>query len=93
MSKSTFDFIVVGTGLEGFVVMKKITASLSNATGLPEIIAYNDLDTPIGPFMRYQLYQLPNGIRASADSTFLSEDVMTKGGVFKKWNVLSSICA
>jgi len=30
--------------------------------------------------MRDQLYQLPNGIRASADYAFLSEDVMTKAG-------------
>lgn len=61
-------------------VTKKFTAAISQATGLPEILDYNDPNTPIGPFARYQLYQLPDGTRASADSAFLSSDIMTWDG-------------
>lgn len=50
---------------------KKINKAITKATGFPEILDYNDPNTPLGPFTRYQLYQKPNGIRASADSAFL----------------------
>lgn len=53
---------------------KKISKAISQATGFPEILDYNDPNTPLGPFTRYQLYQLPNGIRASADTAFLSSN-------------------
>ena len=59
---------------------KKLITALSQATGFPEILDYNDPNTPLGPFTRYQLYQFPNGIRESADSAFLSNDIMTKDG-------------
>lgn len=52
-------------------VTQKFTKAVAQATGLPEVLDYNDPNTPLGPFMRYQLYQKPNGIRASADSAFL----------------------
>lgn len=61
-------------------VTRKFVTAISEATGFPEILDYNNPDTPIGPFARYQLYQLPNGIRASADSAFLSSDIMTPDG-------------
>lgn len=59
---------------------KKFTSAISQATGFPEILDYNDPDTPLGPFKSYQLYQFPDGIRESADSAFLSSDVMTANG-------------
>jgi choline dehydrogenase len=59
---------------------RKITAAISQATGFPEILDYNDPNTPLGPFAGYQLYQRPDGIRDSADSAFLSGDIMTPDG-------------
>lgn len=62
-------------------VARKFVSAISQATNLPEILDYNDPNTPIGPFLRYQLYQNPNGIRASADSAFLSSDIITPEGI------------
>lgn len=59
---------------------RKITEAMSLASGFPEILDYNDPNTPLGPFTSYQLYQRPNGIRDSGDSAFLSSDVMTPDG-------------
>lgn len=59
---------------------KKFVAAISEATGFPEILDYNDPNTPLGPFTGYQLYQFPNGLRESADSAFLSSDIMTPDG-------------
>lgn len=61
-------------------VARKFVAAISQATNLPEILDYNDPNTPMGPFLRYQQYQTPNGVRASADSAFLSSDIMTPDG-------------
>src|SRR5699024_6344222 len=47
---------------------KKITSAISQATGLPEILDYNDPNTPLGAFVSYQLYQRPDGTRDSADT-------------------------
>lgn len=59
---------------------KKITEAISEATGFLEILDYNDPRTPLGPFTSYQLYQRPNGVRESADTAFLSKDIMTPDG-------------
>ncbi|PIC96810.1 dehydrogenase [Sporosarcina sp. P26b] len=59
---------------------EKLVTAISQATGYPEILDYNDPNTPIGPFTRYQLYQFPDGIRESADSAFLSSDIMDPDG-------------
>lgn len=61
-------------------VARKFVTAISQATYLPEVLDYNDPNTPIGPFLRYQLYQTPSGVRASADSAFLSSDIMTPEG-------------
>ncbi|MEF2968695.1 GMC family oxidoreductase [Paenibacillus sp. M1] len=59
---------------------RKLTAAIERATGLPEILDYNDPKTPIGPFTRWQLYQDPNGLRESSSTAFLSSDIMTSSG-------------
>jgi choline dehydrogenase len=60
---------------------KKLVAAMEEATGFSEILDYNDPNTPLGPFLRWQLYQMPNGVRESADTAFLASDVMTKEGL------------
>lgn len=59
---------------------KKLTDAIEQATGLTEILDYNDPQTPMGPFTRWQLYQNPNGRRESSSSAFLSSDIMTPSG-------------
>lgn len=59
---------------------KKLVLAIEEATGFPEILDYNDPNTPLGPFTQWQLYQKPDGVRESADTAFLSSDVMTKDG-------------
>ncbi|WP_438347142.1 GMC family oxidoreductase [Paenibacillus sp. FA6] len=59
---------------------KKLTDAIEQATGLPEIVDYNDPKSPLGPFTRWQLYQHPNGRRESSSTAFLSSDIMTRTG-------------
>src|SRR5690625_464050 len=59
---------------------EKIVTSIEQATGFSRILDYNDPNTPIGPFARWQLYQKPNGIRESADTAFLTQQVITEDG-------------
>ncbi|WP_248924573.1 GMC family oxidoreductase [Paenibacillus hamazuiensis] len=59
---------------------RKLIAAIEQATGLPEILDYNDPKTPLGPFTRWQLYQNPDGRRESSSTAFLSSDIMTPGG-------------
>ncbi len=59
---------------------EKFVSAMEQAAGFPRILDYNDPNTPLGPFTRWQLYQMPNGIRESADTAFLSPDVMTRDG-------------
>lgn len=59
---------------------KKFVAAVEYATGLPEILDYNDPRTSLGPFTRWQLYQNPNGTRENASGAFLSSDVMLPSG-------------
>ena len=49
----------------------KFVQAVTNVTGYPEIIDYNDNNTPIGPFIRWQLYQHPDGSRSSSSVAFL----------------------
>ncbi len=59
---------------------QKLVQAINQATGYPIISDYNDPDTPLGPFFRWQLYQQPNGARESSASAFLNEDVMAPEG-------------
>ncbi|TNJ58376.1 GMC family oxidoreductase [Paenibacillus hemerocallicola] len=59
---------------------EKLTAAIERATGLPNIVDYNDPETPLGPFTRWQLYQKPDGRRESSSTAFLSSDIMTPSG-------------
>lgn len=59
---------------------EKFVLAMEKATNFPRILDYNDPNTPIGPFTRWQLYQMPNGQRESADTAFLSSNVMTQDG-------------
>lgn len=68
------------TQIEPTNVARKFVEAISRATSYPEVLDYNDPTTPLGPFLRYQLYQRPNGIRASADTAILSPDIMTETG-------------
>lgn len=58
----------------------KLTLAIEQATGFPSILDYNDPDTPLGPFTRWQLYQKPNGDRESSSTAFLSSDIVTPAG-------------
>ncbi|WP_054957707.1 GMC family oxidoreductase [Paenibacillus dakarensis] len=58
----------------------KLTTAIERATGYPIILDYNDPDTPLGPFTRWQLFQQPNGRRESSSTAFLSPDIMTSTG-------------
>ncbi|EJL23916.1 GMC family oxidoreductase [Brevibacillus sp. BC25] len=59
---------------------KKLVSAIEKATGFRKILDYNDPKTPLGPFMRWQLFQQPNGRRESASTAFLSSDIMTTAG-------------
>ncbi|KOP68166.1 dehydrogenase [Bacillus sp. FJAT-18019] len=58
----------------------KLTTAIERATGYPAILDYNDPNTPLGPFTRWQLYQQPDGRRESSSTAFLSSDIMTPTG-------------
>lgn len=61
-------------------MVEKLVTAMEKATGFPRILDYNNPDTPIGPFTRWQLYQMPDGTRESSDTAFLSPDIMTPKG-------------
>ncbi|BFH62689.1 GMC family oxidoreductase [Paenibacillus azoreducens] len=60
---------------------QKLATAIERASGYPIILDYNDPDTPLGPFTRWQLYQQPDGLRESSSTAFLSSDIMTPSGV------------
>lgn len=60
---------------------EKLVLAIEQATGLEAILDYNDPNTPIGPFGRWQLYQKPNGQRESASTAFLSADIVDSNGM------------
>ncbi|PID25249.1 GMC family oxidoreductase [Sporosarcina sp. P7] len=59
---------------------EKLVRAMEKATGFKRILDYNDPNTPLGPFTRWQLYQTPYGQRESADTAFLSSDVVNENG-------------
>lgn len=62
------------------VMARKLVRAIEQATGFKEIVDYNNPQTPLGPFTRWQLYQMPNGQRESSSTAFLSSDIMTPAG-------------
>ena len=63
------------------VLVEKLVSAMEKATGLPRVDDYNDPRTPIGPFVRYQVYQKPDGNRASASACFLNYEVRERGNL------------
>lgn len=61
-------------------ITKKLVAAIEEATGFKTILDYNDPNTPLGPFYRWQLCQKPNGERESASTAFLSADIVCPKG-------------
>lgn len=59
---------------------EKFALAIERATGFAEILDYNDPETPIGPYTRNQYTQEPDGSRESADTAFLSDDVIDEKG-------------
>lgn len=59
---------------------QKLATAIERASGYPIILDYNDPDTPLGSFTRWQLYQQPDGRRESSSTAFLSSDIMTPSG-------------
>lgn len=55
---------------------QKLVNAIASATAFPEILDYNDPLTPLGPFTRWQLYQVPNGNRENSSTAYL-EDILT----------------
>lgn len=60
----------------------QLVSAISAATGLPQIPEddYNNPETTEGPFAKWELFQKPNGDRASAAIDFLGPDVLNKDG-------------
>lgn len=56
-------------------LVEKLVSAMEKATGLERVDDYNDPRTPMGPFTRFQVYQKPDGSRASSSVCFLSEEV------------------
>ena len=56
-------------------IVEKVVSAMEKATGLKRVDDYNDPRTPIGPFTRFQVYQKPDGKRASASVCFLNEEI------------------
>jgi choline dehydrogenase len=62
------------------VMARKLVLAIEQATGFKEILDYNNPDTPIGPFTRNQYTQMPNGMRESSSTAFLSRDIVDSDG-------------
>lgn len=60
---------------------RKLTNAISIGTQYPIILDYNDPNTPLGAFYRWQLYQHSDGSRESSATAFLSSNVMTPDGI------------
>ncbi|MFM9281196.1 GMC family oxidoreductase [Paenibacillus jiagnxiensis] len=59
---------------------KKLVSAIEQATGFDQILDYNDPETPLGPFTRWQLFQKPKGRRESSSTAFLSSDIVRPNG-------------
>ncbi len=62
------------------VMTQKLVSAIEQGTGFNAILDYNDPNTPIGPFSRWQLTQQSNGERESASTAFLGEEVVNSSG-------------
>lgn len=64
-------------------VALKFTEAITDATGLPFVLDYNDPNTPTGPSSQIQYTQsLPDGnLRVSSATAFLNHTVMTPEGL------------
>lgn len=56
----------------------KFVDAVSQATSLPVILDYNAPATPIGPFLQWQLFQNPDGTRASSSTAYLKDILSAK---------------
>lgn len=56
----------------------KFVVAVEEATGYPEIFDYNDPQTPLGPFSRWQLFQKSDGRRESSSTAYLKPFVNAK---------------
>ena len=69
---------------EGFpkppALARKLAGAIEKASGCSVVQDYNNPNTPVGPFYSWQLYQKPDGSRASASRSFLSADVASPDG-------------
>ena len=63
---------------------EKLVSAIEQATRFSRILDYNDPNTPLGPFTRWQLYQDPDGQRESSSTAFLSSDIVTSDGQGRK---------
>ncbi len=70
-------------------LIDNLTAAIEEATGYPAIDDYNDPQTPIGGFGRWQLYQQPNGDRASASMCFLSQEALANKTVEIRYQTMA----
>lgn len=61
-------------------IAEKLVQAIEQATGFPEIFDYNNPKTPIGPFLRNQYTQKPDGTRESSSTAFFSGDVVNEEG-------------
>jgi choline dehydrogenase len=62
------------------LMANKLVSAIEQATGFDQILDYNDPETPLGPFTRWQLFQKPNGRRESSSTAFLSADIVNPNG-------------
>ena len=63
---------------------EKLVSAIEQATRFSRILDYNDPNTPLGPFTRWQLYQDPDRSRESSSTAFLSSDIVTSDGQGRK---------
>jgi choline dehydrogenase len=69
----------------------KFANAVTLATGFSEILDYNDPNTPLGPFTRWQLYQDPSGIRENSSRAYLKDILKAKKD--RKLRILSKATA
>ena len=59
---------------------EKFISAIEQGTAYNKISNYNNPGTPIGPFLRWQLTQKPNGERESASTAYLFQDIVNNYG-------------
>jgi len=83
------------TPVDSTSMAQKFVDATISATGISEILDYNDPKTPMGPFTRWQLYQRPNGERESSSTAYLQGLVDNNGKSYgrRKLTILSKTSA